>query len=113
LDQQELGINMIIQIHAQDNPRIGADFSEQVQTLVAEKLRRFADRITRVEVFLSDQNGAKSGPDDQRCVIEARLAGVQPVSVKDHHSSPQQAVRGALSKMQHLLDSMLDKNHRH
>ena len=43
--------------------------------VVESALIRFSDRVTRVEVHLSDENGQKSGPDDKRCMIEARLEG--------------------------------------
>ncbi len=49
--------------------------TERVQSIVEASLERFADRITRVEVFLSDVNGAKHGARDKRCVMEARASG--------------------------------------
>ncbi len=51
---------------------------ERVQAIVEDALDRFADRITRVEVFLSDEAGGKHGAKDKRCVMEARPSGVGP-----------------------------------
>jgi hypothetical protein len=98
---------MMIHIHTKSQAPTGPD-KDRVQELVAEKLRRFGERITRVEVHFSDENSsAKSGPNDQRCLIEVRLAGKNPISVTDHHSSAEQAFRGAIVKMQHLIESTL------
>jgi hypothetical protein len=44
---------------------------------VAEQaLNHVSDRITRVEVHLSDESGDRSGQHDQRCLMEARLGGM-------------------------------------
>lgn len=43
-------------------------------------LGRFGDWITRVEVQLSDEDGPKNRGNAKRCVMEARPAGLQPVS---------------------------------
>jgi ribosome-associated translation inhibitor RaiA len=66
-----------------------------------------------VEVHLSDENGAKSGQQDQRCMLEARLEGRQPVSVTDHAATLEQAVDGAAHKLARLLDSRLGRLHDH
>ncbi|MBX3396172.1 MAG: HPF/RaiA family ribosome-associated protein [Phycisphaerae bacterium] len=80
------------------------------KALVAEKLARFGERITRVEVHLTDANGPqKTGGDDIRCLLEVRLAGLQPVSVTERGNSQDQALRGAVNKMQNLIDRTLGK----
>src|SRR4051794_37832367 len=43
---------------------------------------RFTDRLRRVEVYLQDVNSHKGGV-DQRCTIEAHLAGHPPVVVHE------------------------------
>ena len=52
--------------------------SAQAKAVVASALSRFSERITRVEVHLSDENANKSGQEDKRCMIEVRLEGVRP-----------------------------------
>jgi predicted transcriptional regulator of viral defense system len=74
-------------------------------------LDRFADRITRVEVHLSDVNAQKGGQ-DIRCVVEARAAGLDPVAVDDTAEDVERAVRGAAGKLQRALDSRLGKRGR-
>ncbi|AWM38772.1 hypothetical protein GobsT_30280 [Gemmata obscuriglobus] len=67
-------------------------------------LSRFRDRLTTVEVHLSDVNGPKGGP-DCRCALEARAAGRQPVAVTNEAGAPEDAVAGAVDKMGRVLDS--------
>jgi len=85
----------------------------QVSATVDEALERFSEHITRVEVHLSDENGGKSGQQDQRCVLEARLEGRQPVAVTHHAATLAQAVHGAAHKLARLLDSTLGRLHDH
>ena len=85
----------------------------QVSATVEQALKRFSERVTRVEVRLSDENGGKSGQKDQRCMLEARLEGRQPVAVTDHAATLEQAVHGAVHKLAHLLDSTLGRLHDH
>jgi len=65
-------------------------------------------------VHLSDESKGKSGVHDQRCMLEARLEGRQPVAVTDHAETLEQAVNGAAKKLAHRLESTLGrlKDHR-
>src|SRR5690554_1657222 len=83
----------------------------QVADMVEQALERFSEHITRVEVHLSDENGNKNGQHDQRCMMEARLEGLQPVAVTEHATTLEQAVHGAAQKLTHLLDSTLGRLH--
>jgi hypothetical protein len=65
-------------------------------------LARFRERLTRVEVHLSDVNGPKGGL-DARCALEARAAGRKPVAVTNEAHTPDDAVKGAIEKMKSLL----------
>ncbi|MDP1650980.1 MAG: hypothetical protein Q8M01_22700 [Rubrivivax sp.] len=59
----------------------------QVKGTAEKALARFSEHVTRVEVHLSDENSGKSGQFDQRCMLEARLEGRQPVAVTDQAAS--------------------------
>jgi len=85
----------------------------QVNASIEQALDHFSEHITRVEVHLSDENGGKSGQKDQRCMLEARLEGRQPVAVTDHAATLEQAVNGATQKLARLLDSTLGRLHDH
>lgn len=81
----------------------------QVSATVEQALQRFQDKVTRMEVHLSDQNGDKTGPQDKRCVIEARLQGRPPMAVTHEAVAMDQAVRGAADKLCKLIDSQLGR----
>ena len=83
----------------------------QVRETIEQALVRFKDQITRIEAHLTDENGEKRGQNDQRCMLEARLEGRQPLTVTDHAATHQQAVHGAAQKLARLLDSTLGREH--
>jgi len=85
----------------------------RVSATIHQALERFSEHVTRVEVHLRDENGDKSGQQDQRCMLEARLEGRQPVVVTNHAGTLEQAVHGAAQKLAHLLDSTLGRLHDH
>lgn len=96
---------MQIQVNTDDNIEGDDALIAQVEADVRDGLSRFADQITRVEVHLSDENANKGGSDDQRCMIEARPMGRQPMAVTHQSSSIHEASAGALQKMVSKLQS--------
>lgn len=76
---------------------------------LTERLSRFRDHITRVEVHLSDINGAKAGDGDKRCVLEVRLAGRQPLAVTHVANRVADALTGACEKLHNAMDTALGK----
>ncbi len=102
---------MQVQVNTDNNVQ-GEDLVARINTMVAQGLERFSERVTRVEVHLSDQNGQKAGDDDKRCLLEARVAGMQPVAVSHQAPAMQQAIDGALDKLRRALDSALGKQER-
>ena len=101
---------MQIQIHTGHNIEGHEALATQVSGVVEESLSRFSDRITHVNVYLSDVNSDKKGGDnDMRCMIEARLEGLQPLAVTDQAATLDQAVDGATDKLTHLIDHTLGR----
>jgi ribosome-associated translation inhibitor RaiA len=76
------------------------------KSLLSEGLSRFSQQITRVEVHLSDEDGNKDGFDDKRCMVEARLAGMQPIAVTNHANTYEQALFGAIGKLKNSLEKI-------
>ena len=62
---------------------------------------------------LTDENGAKSGDDDKRCVMEARLNGLRPITVTHRGATVDQAVSGAAHALERTIDSTLGRLHDH
>ena len=100
-----------MQINIQTDSTIAnnAGLNEHVQSVLETALSRFRDNITRIEVHLSDTNGPKGGADDIRCVMEARVAGYQPIAVTEQNASVHQAVSGATDKLKRAIDSALGR----
>jgi uncharacterized protein (UPF0335 family) len=81
----------------------------ELEGVLTDQLDRFSERITRLEVHLSDVNSHKSGQDDKRCMLEARLAGRDPVVVTHNAATIEEAVDGAAGKLKRALDSTLGR----
>jgi hypothetical protein len=102
---------MQILLHADPNTDGGQLMAEHVTTVVNDAMARFGERITSVEAHLSDVNGqAKSSADDIHCTLEARLAGLDPVIVKDNAGSAHQAIAGAVRKLKRAVGATLAKH---
>lgn len=86
-----------------------AQLHDKIEAELSDTLARFASRVTRIEVHLSDVNGPKQVGDDRHCTLEARIAGRQPVAV--HHDAPSvmEAVGGAAEKMERSLERLFGK----
>ena len=102
---------MQIQVNTDSNIEGREKLTAHVRRVVKSALTRFSDRITRVEVHLSDQNGGKSGQDDKRCMVEARLKGCQPTAVTHDAATLDQAVDGAADRMKRSIESALGRLH--
>ncbi len=101
---------MQVQINTDSNIAGHGGLAQQVEGVVRDALDRFSAQITRVEVHLSDENSDKKfDPEDKRCLLEARLAGLQPVSVRHQAATLEQAVDGAAEKLKRSLESTLGR----
>ena len=83
---------------------------EFVESEAARHLKRFARRLTRVEVHLSDVNSHKFGTQDKRCMIEVRPAGLRAVTATVTAATVREAVGGALKKMRSSLDTKFGRS---
>jgi ribosome-associated translation inhibitor RaiA len=98
---------MQIQVNAADAQTRDVD-EEMVRNEVLKAMERFASRITRIEVHVKDVNGPKSG-DDKQCTMEARLAGLDPMTVTADAPDVRSAVISAAGKLQRKVQSDLEK----
>ena len=86
-----------------------AKLTSYVESLVQNALQQFESRLTRVEVHLHDQNGHKTGSHDKRCAMEARIAGLAPLSVTADAATVDKALDGAVNKLEKSLRKTFDK----
>lgn len=100
---------MHIQVNTDDNIKGGEDLSARISAEIGNRLDRFSQHITRIEVHLSDVNGGKSGGSDIRCLMEARLEGRQPEVVDERAATVEAAYSGAAKNLQRALTTTLGK----
>ncbi len=82
--------------------------AERVEAHLRERLGRFEDRLTRLEVHFGDINGPRGGA-DIRCMIEARPRSGDPLTVTAEAADLDAAAREASSKMLSRLDTHFGK----
>lgn len=104
---------MQIQFNTDNNISGREQLGSWVEASVSDALDRFGDQITRVEVHLGDVNSHKGGADDIRCMIEARLAGRDPIAVTHQAPDIETAVNGAVGKVRRALDTVVGKQNDH
>src|SRR5919108_6538928 len=103
---------MIIQVNSDRTIAVDASIKSFVRGEVTRILTRYEDKVTRIEVHLSDINGRKTGPPDKRCLVEARPAGTRPVTTSAVAKRLDTAIAMALRKMQRSLTSLFGRQSR-
>lgn len=100
---------MQILINSDSHIKGGDSATERVQSIVHAAVDRFEDRITRVEVHLSDTNGPKHGEREKRSVIEARVGGLRPIAVVHEAPTLLEALEGAADRLKRALEHTLGR----
>ncbi len=89
------------------------EVATRIENQVRQKLARFEDRLTRLEVHVTDVNGRKHGADDKHCTIEARPRGGRPIGVTGKAADVDAAARIAAGTMAERLERVFGKAERH
>jgi ribosome-associated translation inhibitor RaiA len=100
---------MLIQINTDNNISGSYEAASYFSQTIEDTLRRFSERITRVEVHLSDENSHKQSGGDKRCMIEVRPKGMPPIAVTHQAENLDFAVSGAAEKMKRSLENTFGK----
>lgn len=88
---------------------LGSETTEKVEGIFESRLGRISDRLTRVEVHVSDVDGPRNGGDDKRCAIEIRPNGMRPITAADQASTVEGAVSAAADKVLKAFDRQVGK----
>ncbi len=83
--------------------------ANHARTVVRKALSHVSDQITRVEIHVTDVNGHKVGERDKHCLMEARIAGRQPIAVNEQADSVHQAIDGAAQKLRRAMETVVGK----
>lgn len=100
---------MHIQINSDKNIDININSKQIYKSKTEKKLERFENIISRIEVHLSDENAEKSGLNDKKCLIEARMQNRQPIIVTDTSDVIEKSFASALNKLTRKLDTIVGK----
>ena len=103
---------MKIQVNSDKTIAVDASLTRFVEGEVSRVLERFAIRLTRVEVHLSDVDNTKRGQADKRCLIEVRPTGARPMSASAKATEMASAIGAAVGKMQRLLTTFFGRRGR-
>ena len=87
--------------------------AERIEASVREKLARFEDRLTRLEVHVHNEHRHTHGFDDKACTLEARPRGGRPIGVTEHGSTVDDAARKAGNTLAQRLERIFGREARH
>ncbi len=85
------------------------DYAEEIVT--RELKGQLGQMITRVDVWVADENGPKGGPENKKCSMEAHPKGRRPVGVHAFGADVPAAIRSAGKKLAHALENELKPGH--
>ena len=106
---------MQIQINTDRSIEGHEALAAHVSGVVEEALSQISAHVTRVEVYLADEDSVhhRGGLNDMRCVMEARIEGYHPLAVTAHADSLHKSVVSAADKLARVIESTLDRLHDH
>jgi ribosome-associated translation inhibitor RaiA len=104
---------MYIQVNAHNSITAPAKLQSWASEELERALSRFSTKLSRVEVYLSDENQAKQGANDKRCSIEAKMDGFPMMAVAHQGDTIGEALLGATEKLGKILDKKLGKLQNH
>jgi ribosome-associated translation inhibitor RaiA len=104
---------MQVQFNSDSSVMGTENVAERIEAQVRDKLARFEDRLTRIEIHVRDENGRKHGANDKACTIEARPRGARAIGVTEHASDVDAAARKAANTLAQRLERHFGKGGRH
>ena len=100
---------MFVQINTDNQILSDAAANERLEQRVREKLSRFEERLTHVEIHVTDANHQKGNGADKKVSLEARPKGHQPIAVHGEGKRIEDAVTNAANKAARSLDHVLGR----
>lgn len=99
---------MFVQIKTDNQIKTDADANERLERRIREKLKRYEQRLSHVELHVSDANGSKGGT-DKRVSLEVRPTGHAPIAVHADSHRVETAVTAAVHKVERALAHAIGK----
>ncbi len=104
---------MQVQFNSDSSVMGTENVADRIEAKVRDKLARFEERLTRLEIHLHDENAHKHGHDDKACTIEARPRGGRAIGVTENASTVDDAARKAANTLAQRLERFFGKESRH
>jgi ribosome-associated translation inhibitor RaiA len=102
---------MKVTLHAAALSAGGANMKDHVHASLSAAMARFGDRVTTVHACLADANSsAKPGADSTNCTLEANLAHLEAVVVKEKAVNAHTALAGAVRKLKRAVGASVAKH---
>lgn len=99
---------MIVQVNSDKNINVSESFTAKITETLNDSLARFDEYVTRLEVFLADENSGRQGSNDKRCTIEVRIKGLDPEAVNATADDIGLAFNQTTDKVLQLLRNRID-----
>lgn len=90
---------MRVQINVHGDKDVSPEVQAEIDEMLRDKLERFGDLFTRLEVYIARNEDVHARMDLYRCGIEARAAGKPPIKVHHGARRPDLATEGAVVKL--------------
>lgn len=100
---------MKILVNSDSSIAMTAKLVKYVVGEASELLDRFSDRLTRVEIHISDIDRGKTGKVDKRCLVEVRPTRMKPLVASAQTKDVKMSVNQAMRKMVRALNTTLGK----
>jgi ribosome-associated translation inhibitor RaiA len=100
---------MQIQLNSDHHITASPGLQDEVERILLQQLKYLAEDVTRIEVHLNDENSMKGGDSDKRCMLEARVTGLQPVVSEHRAPTVELALTGAAEQLTRALKNALEK----
>lgn len=100
---------MHIQLNTDTHITESDALAEQVEKILSRELKHRRQDITRVEVHLSDVNSHRGGSHDKRCLLEARITGLQPITAEERADTIERAIIGAAERLSRAVENTIGK----
>jgi ribosome-associated translation inhibitor RaiA len=95
---------MQVHINGDNTISMHSKLSDSIGSYITNVLNRFEPYLTRVEVHLTGESKS-SGPQDKRCLLEARPKHHQSLVVSNDSTDIELAFSGAAAKLNRLLEN--------
>lgn len=99
---------MLVTVH-QHNIAHSDALEAHANAVVAPLALRYMGRIARLDIYIEDVNGAKKGENDQRCLMEAHIAGLRSVVADARGQDPYAVVSDAAAALERAIEHRIGR----